>query len=435
MQSNKLKKNLKIVLPILLIIIVLILLFVFPGYLKKSHQMQALDNKKLNLRDQNSLADRLSEKDKTLETTFKNNFIKPFLDEKDDSKYEGIITSIELDKQENKTENYDFLLDDQLLWGKYLVLTEQKKDFSDWQKMIEKIYRFEDSWVVSVDQNGKALETTKTTWPYDLKYAEVLLLSYNQEPSQDTLGQINQIKDKLLPVFTKSTLPANTTMKVERILYPETSSSSKPTENLDLIDPYMEEEFIQLSDVNLYVLESFALLDENWQAPYDQWSEIFTQAISDSENVFFYPIGISSDLDYYISSGEQAFSALTWENVKILYQSPEKLQNPELSGFYKRQILQTSFLNEKYHNVSLQSLSNNSDVASIALFSEYLNQSQEKTADLSKLNESIKNGLTVLQYKNKFNDLNGLFSENTEEGKLLFTAKNQISVLNSGLFE
>lgn len=301
--------------------------------------------------------------------------------------------------------------------------------------MIEKIYRFEDSWVVSVDQNGKALETTKTTWPYDLKYAEVLLLSYNQEPSQDTLGQINQIKDKLLPVFTKSTLPANTTMKVERILYPETSSSSKPTENLDLIDPYMEEEFIQLSDVNLYVLESFALLDENWQAPYDQWSEIFTQAISDSENVFFYPIGISSDLDYYISSGEQAFSALTWENVKILYQSPEKLQNPELSGFYKRQILQTSFLNEKYHNVSLQSLSNNSDVASIALFSEYLNQSQEKTADLSKLNESIKNGLTVLQYKNKFNDLNGLFSENTEEGKLLFTAKNQISVLNSGLFE
>ncbi|NLJ95370.1 MAG: hypothetical protein GX326_07785 [Clostridiaceae bacterium] len=438
MISDKTKNIIKIVAPVLVIILVLILLFVFPGFLRDSYRMEPLANRRLTLRDEASLARRLSEKDQAIELAFKENFLIQFLSEGKESKIEGVLTSVELDSQENITENLSFLLDDQFLWGKYLVLTEQEKEFEKWQEMITTLYRFEDSWAVILNQNGQPTETTDITWAYDLKYAEVLLLSFNQNPSKQTLKEIKQIMEPLLPLFADNKLPANVKIDVERIFFPETSSEAKPTANEALFDPYKEEEFIALVDVNLHVLESFALIDENWQKPFEEWLTIFEEAIggsvNDEESVIFYPIGISSDLEDYFATGNQAFSASTWENVKILYNVSDIIPNPTLSGFYKREILQTNFLNKAYHNVSLQSLSENSDAASMALFSQLISQDGINNETIQ-INESIKNGLTVLQYNNRFVDLDGLYYEKTEDGKFLFTAKNQISVLNSALFE
>ena len=104
-------------------------------------------------------------------------------------------------------------------------------------------------------------------------------------------------------------------------------------------------------------------------------------------------------MEDYFATGNQAFFASTWENVKILYNVSDIIPNPTLSGFYKREILQTNFLNKAYHNVSLQSLSENSDAASMALFSQLISQDGINNETIQ-INESIKNGLTVLQYNN-----------------------------------
>ena len=215
--------------------------------------------------------------------------------------------------------------------GKYLALAGEPKEFQVWQDMVTELYLNDQAWATQINRNGEILAQTEITWVYDLQYADVLLTAYNRNPGRSLKQHLEQIMERVWPYFSAEELTPNYHSEVERIFYPETSSSEKPTENPELINPYRDANIIRLSDVNLYVLESFALFDQKWQQPYEHWSKLIIDSI-DSKSVF-YPFGIIPDEQNYVPTMEMAFAAKTLDTIKIVYQLNSEQQNPNTEGF------------------------------------------------------------------------------------------------------
>lgn len=430
MTFKKISRMIKITLPILIIIILLIVLFVYPGFFLDSYGMEPLANKRFTSWDNKNLADQLTPEQKIIEQAFRNNFLKNFKEAEQILDYQGVIRAVYIGDKNNLTLDDNFTLDNQLLWGKYLMLSGQNKEFNNWLEMLDKYYLYEESWALELNYNTEVIAKTENTWEYDLKYAEILIHAYNQNPSRKMLTKIENIMDRTWPYFEADILTPNVETEIEKIAYPEASSDSEPVENPELFDPYIKKEFIRLSDVNTYVLESFALIDKKWQESFETWSHLITDSTS-SESTF-YPYGIWPDQKNYISTANIAFRTNTYDNIRIIYNLSSEQENSNAIGFFNRQILQTNVFKKAYHISSKQSLSDQIDLKAMALFSEHLLKEDLASLDNLETIERIQSGLKTNQYLNDLSDLDKLFYQNEELG-LTFLADNQLAILNSGL--
>ncbi|MGB4609751.1 MAG: hypothetical protein WBH77_03920 [Saccharofermentanales bacterium] len=434
MKGKQIPKFLKLIVPVVLIITIIILLFIYPGFLSDSYGVEPLVNRHYSIWDDKGIIEKLKPADRKVEQAFRENFLVDF--ELTDSKksFQGIITKVELTKNDQIIRETTFDLTDQLLWGKYLALTGEVKEFKAWQEMISELYLKDQAWVIQINQNGEVLAQTEVTWPYDLQYAEVLLTAYNRNPGRDLQKQLEQIMVRVRPYFSAEELTPNYQSEVERIFYPETSSTDRPTENPELINPYRDASMIRLSDVNLYVLESFSLLDQQWQQVYEHWSELITDSI-DSESVF-YPFGIMPDEQNYVPTAETAFAVTTLDTMKIVYQLNDEQQNSNTEGFFNRQILQTNNLYQIYNIATGQKMSEQTDIQAMALFGNHIvkNFSEPSNYANSEILASIRAGLSTNQYKDNLSSLNNLFYT-TIDNKTLFLATDQLYVLVSGIIK
>ncbi len=434
MQERFINKRNIILISIGVLIVICILLFFYPGFLNTSNKNEPLENRRFSMWDRQSIADRMNQSSGIVEETFRENFLQEFEIDGKNASYQAIIDSISIVDRETNQENNEVNLENQFLWGRYLAASNQIKEFKQWNEMMTTLFKFENEWATKVNINGEILELEQNTWAADLEYAEILLTAYNNNPSKQLFNQIKEVMERVWPYFEGETLEPNDDINVERILYPETSSSDQPTENPELVDPYREEKIIRLSDVNLFVLKSFSLIDEKWIPVFDKWDHLIGDSIEAGTQ--FYPLGIYSDLQNYVATGSQAFAVSTYDNVKILFQSVDYV-NTDTLGFYKRALLQNNVLSQYYHASSMQSMSDMIDISSMAMFSEYLvKNSSEIDAEAESLLTAITNGLIPRQYKNEFNDLNLLFYQNSEDAnaQYIFYASDQIHVLLSGLF-
>ncbi len=434
MQSSHKPKNF-LISGLILILLAAVLLFLYPGFLrgKRDH---ALSNRRYSIWDQQDTADRLRGRRTKLENLFYKNFLIPFEKDGKATDMQGIThqITITLNASDELNKQDEFWLEDQLLYGKYLALTGQKREFINWQKQIEQLYLYENSWVLVLNKNMEVLDKTENTWPYDLKYAEVLLTAYNLDPSRALKKDLEAVMERAEPYFSVAELTPNTQMEVENVYYPETSSDNKPTVNPDLLDPYNEEQFIRLSDVNLFVLESFAELDESWLKPCQTWKKVFADSLA--ENSTFYPLGVFPDLKSFIMSGEQAFTVCTKDNIRILYQNPFAVETPTTSGFFKKTILARNSLAKSYHIATEQSLSDESDLAALSIFSQYLTaRSPENSAETEQLLDSIRIGFRLQRFDDELSPLDQMYHQTIHGQEVLFTAEDQLQVLISGLEE
>ena len=269
---------------------------------------------------------------------------------------------------------------------------------------------------------------------YDLQYAEVLLTAYNRNPGRSLKQHLEQIMERAWPYFAADNLIPNYQSEVERIFYPETSSADKPTVNPELINPYQEANFIRISDVNLYVLESFSLIDQKWQQPYEHWLKLILDSI-DQESVF-YPFGIMPDEQNYVPTMETAFATETLDTIKIVYQLHSEQQNSNTEGFFTRQILQTNNLYQIYNIATGQKMSEQTDIRAMALFADHIvkHSSDPNEYVNSEVLTSIRTGLSTNQYKESSSPLNNLFYKNVDD-KTIFNATDQLYVLVSGIIK
>ncbi|HHU53561.1 MAG TPA: hypothetical protein GXZ43_05745 [Clostridiaceae bacterium] len=434
MSGKQIIKKIKIIIPVILIIITISLLFFYPGFLLDSYGVEPLPNRYYSVWDDKGIIEKLKPADRKLEQAFRNNFLVNIELENSKKTFQGVAEAVELVKNDQIIQETSINLNDQLLWGKYLALAGEIKEFNEWQEMITELYLFDQAWVIQINANGENVAQTEITWPYDLQYAEVLLTAYNRNPGRDLKQDIEQIMERVWPYFSADELTPNYQSEVERIFYPETSSSDKPTENPELINPYRSAKIIRLSDVNLYVLESFSLIDQKWQKTYERWSELITDSI-DSESVF-YPFGIMPDERTYVPTAETAFAVSTLDTMKIVYQSGVEHQNSNTEGYLKRQLLQTNNLYEIYNLATGQNMSNQTDVQSMALFANhYVKDSSDSDEYLdSEVLASIRAGLSTNQYKDNLSPLNYLFCR-TADTEVLFIAADQLYVLISGIIK
>ncbi len=422
------KRNLLLIGLVLLILIAL-LLFVYPGFLIKHEHYMPLENKRFTMWDQQSLAEQINP-DQKLSDVFQKNFLKEIEIDGKKSGYSGVISSISLNKRAENQESSELNLTDQLLWGRYLASSKQKKAFQEWRDMIEHLFLQEDHWVTQMTLQNQILAVEQKTWNYDLQYAEVLLTAYNINPTKDLFRQIERMMQRALPYFEDPEQLADYQVSAERILYPETSSSDRPTENPELLNPYREENIIRLSDINLFVLHSFALIDQTWQPIYEQWAALIEQSIEPESQ--FYPLGIYADLKNYLTTGNQAFAVSTYDNLKMIYQS-EQIANTKTLSFYKRALLRTNTLDQSYHLISLQGLQNQDDIISLAIFAEFLsNELPKQEAETQTLLNIIANSLSTKQYHDQFNTLDQLFYEKDNQETNTFYAAQQIHILLTG---
>lgn len=422
---------------IVLILIAAILLFLFPGFLRRQGKARALTNRRYSIWDQRDVAERLSGRNTDLEDLFYENFLENFEKEGKDSKFKGVLHNVAIssDDSEEIQKSEEFWLSDQFLYGKYLALSEQSSEFSKWRKMIEELYQYENSWVLKLNRQMEVLDKTENTWTYDLKYAEILLTAYNIHPSKSLRQQIEAVMARVKPYFEAPQLSANISMEVEQVYFPETSSEAEPSANPELINPYSKEEFIRLSDVNLFVLESFSLLDPVFQPFYEEWLEVFRQAATLSDT--FYPFGVFPDQKHFIMSGEEAFATYSEDNIKILYQNPNTLDRPALSGFYKRTISRQNNLLKAYHIATRQGLGDDIDIISLSLFSQYVtSRSTENSADTEMIMDAVRIGFELQRYDDPFSPMDQLYHQTIVKGEPVnFASADQLAILISGLIK
>ncbi|HHT24150.1 MAG TPA: hypothetical protein GXZ76_01330 [Clostridiaceae bacterium] len=434
LQNKQISKILKIIVPVILILAAIILLFIYPGFLLDSYGVEPLANRYYSIWDAKGIIEKLKPVDREVEQAFRENFIVDFDLQDSKKSFQGIVTSVELAKNDEIIQETTFNLTDQLLWGKYLALAGEPKEFKVWQDMIAKLYLNDQTWATQINRNGEILAQTEITWTYDLQYADVLLTAYNRNPGRSLKQHLEQIMERAWPYFSADKLTPNYQSEIERIFYPETSSTDKPTENPELINPYQDANIIRLSDINLYVLESFSLIDQKWQQPYEHWSKLIIDSI-DSESVF-YPFGIMPDEQNYVPTMETAFATETLDTIKIVYQLKSKQQNSNTEGFVNRQLIQTNNLYKTYNIVTGQNMSEQTDIQAMALFADhvvkYSSDSNEYTN--SEVLASISAGLSTKQYKEKLSPLNKLFYESID-AKRLFNATDQLYVLISGIIK
>ncbi|NLJ71370.1 MAG: hypothetical protein GX328_07965 [Clostridiaceae bacterium] len=430
--EKQIPKIFKIVVPVVLIVIAIVLLFIYPGFLLDSYGVEPLANRHYSIWDDKGIIEKLKPADREVERAFRENFLIDLELEDNKKSFQGIISSIELAKNDEIIQETTFNLTDQLLWGKYLALAAEQKEFKVWQDMITEIYLTDQTWITQINRNGDILAQTEITWTYDLQYADVLLTAYNRNPGRSLKQQIEQIMERVWPYFSADELIPNYQSEVERIFYPETSSADKPTGNPELVNPYQDTNIIRLSDVNLYVLESFSLIDQKWSQPYENWSELVSDSI-DSESVF-YPFGIMPDEQNYVPTAETAFAALALDTIKIVYQLNPEQQNSNTEGFVNRQLLQTNNLYEIYNMVTGQNMSNQTDIQAMALYADHIVKGFSDPNDYanSEVLTAIRAGLSTNQYKDNLSPLNTLFYKNIDK-KMLFNATDQLYVLVSGI--
>jgi len=407
--DKQIPKILKVIVPIILIIITFILLYVYPGFLLDSYGVEPLANHHYSIWDDKGIIEKLKPTDREVERAFRENFIVDFKLEKSKKSFQGIIANVKLVKNDEIMQEITFNLTDQLLWGKYLALAGEPKEFQVWQDMVTELYLNDQAWATQINRNGEILAQTEITWVYDLQYADVLLTAYNRNPGRSLKQHLEQIMERVWPYFSAEELTPNYHSEVERIFYPETSSSEKPTENPELINPYRDANIIRLSDVNLYVLESFALFDQKWQQPYEHWSKLIIDSI-DSKSVF-YPFGIIPDEQNYVPTMEMAFAAKTLDTIKIVYQLNSEQQNPNTEGFFNQQLLQTNNIYQIYNIATGQNMSEQTDIQAMALFANHIVKYSSNSNDYvnSEVLASIRAGLSTNQYKDNLSSLNNLF--------------------------
>ncbi|MDI9490829.1 MAG: hypothetical protein ACOX2H_00795 [Saccharofermentanales bacterium] len=435
MRDWTLPKILKIGLPVLIIVTTLILLFIFPGFLLDSYGVEPLANKRFSIWDDKDIIEKLKPADRLVETAFQKNFLMDFENEQIKEKFQGVVSSIEV-KRNNQIELSNiYYLEDQLQWGKYLALAGEKKDFEKWLNMIEQLYLHEDAWVTKLNKQTDILEKTEITWAYDLEYAEILLTSYNRNPGKSLLKKIDTIMQRAWPFFSAKELAPNYSSKIERIFYPEPSSEAAPTANPELIDPYVDAEYSRLADINLYVLESFSLLDSKWEVIYSDWSKLIAGSVSEEQ--IFYPFGIWPDQKNYVATSGVALEAFTLDTVKIVFQLNQDQQNSNTEGFLARQILQTNNLFKSYNMASQQNMSEETDICALALFAEHTVSEITDPLDYqtSEIITAIRLGLSTRQLKDDFSPLNYLFYSQLADKKLHFSASDQLFVLTSGVIK
>lgn len=157
------------------------------------------------------------------------------------------------------------------------------------------------------------------------------MTSYNRNPGKSLLKKIDTIMQRAWPFFSAKELAPNYSSKIERIFYPEPSSEAAPTANPELIDPYVDAEYSRLADINLYVLESFSLLDSKWEVIYSDWSKLIAGSVSEEQ--IFYPFGIWPDQKNYVATSGVALEAFTLDTVKIVFQLNQDQQNSNTEGF------------------------------------------------------------------------------------------------------
>ncbi|NLM18777.1 MAG: hypothetical protein GX217_01985 [Clostridiaceae bacterium] len=432
--DKQIPKILKVIVPIILIIITFILLYVYPGFLLDSYGVEPLANHHYSIWDDKGIIEKLKPTDREVERAFRENFIVDFKLEKSKKSFQGIIANVKLVKNDEIMQEITFNLTDQLLWGKYLALAGEPKEFQVWQDMVTELYLNDQAWATQINRNGEILAQTEITWVYDLQYADVLLTAYNRNPGRSLKQHLEQIMERVWPYFSAEELTPNYHSEVERIFYPETSSSEKPTENPELINPYRDANIIRLSDVNLYVLESFALFDQKWQQPYEHWSKLIIDSI-DSKSVF-YPFGIIPDEQNYVPTMEMAFAAKTLDTIKIVYQLNSEQQNPNTEGFFNQQLLQTNNIYQIYNIATGQNMSEQTDIQAMALFANHIVKYSSNSNDYvnSEVLASIRAGLSTNQYKDNLSSLNNLFYKNIDN-KLFFNATDQLYVLVSGIIK
>ncbi len=435
------KINIKVVLIICLLLFLLtlaILLFVYPGFLRPQYGLSALPNRRLSSQDEVNLAAKIAGDDSRLTTVFRQNFLKDLKVEGKKRENQIVIAGYSLEDHDTIEQNSDILLSNQLLWGRYLASKGKLSEFESWLQLIKEHFILEDGWALKIDFQANVLDQSKISWAYDLTYADILLTAYNRNPSSQILLEIHKTMDRAYPYFTNSQSMPNLDLKLERIFYPESSAQSEPSSNPQLLDPYKEAKFIRLSDINLFVLESFSLLDSKWQAVFDQWQALIEHSKETSSA--FYPLGIMPNLQDYVATGRQAFLSFSLDNVKLLYTSSSKASDQYYAAcraFYKQTILDGSGLFTAYHINSLEPMTGDMDLPSLALLADYFMLKQQAAyPEADDLVQRIKTLAEVFRYRDQLSELDQLFYRKRDDvSPLQFQAEDQILLMTTGLFD
>lgn len=433
------KINIKLVLILCLSGLILIsagLLFVYPGFLRPSYGLSALPNHRLTGQKANSLAAKLAGEDAALEQAFRQKFLKNLVVSGEETDNQVVLAGYLLDDHGKEKEQNEILLSNQLLWGRYLANKGKRSDFDSWLRGIKDHFILDQGWALKLNLRGELLQKTDVGWPYDLALADILLTVYNKQPSQKILSELKTVMDRSYPYFMDSQSMPNLDLKVERIFYPESSVQSEPTPNPELYDPFKEARFIRLSDINLFVLESFSLIDETWQPVFERWQGLIEN--SKTESTPFYPLGIMPNLQDYVSTGSQAFLTLTIDNVKLLYTAPSQASDQAYTAcraFYKQSILDGGGLATAYHINSLKAMTDEPDLSSLALLTDYFKlKRQAEYPDTDSLLQGIRALVEVNRYKDKLSDLDEFYFRPTAGDHILnFQAEDQILLMTAGL--
>lgn len=264
----------------------------------------------------------------------------------------------------------DYLANDQLLFGQYLLEQDDQRGFSDWWLNFGKTFQAVNGLIRSrAGQTDEEMTADDDFLRVNLTAVRLLAQSCSRWPDTARQNALQQHSDRLLELCgqgfqndfaAKLPLPVPT-------LDPGATPTPKPAISPSVSDNGLILPVLRLASVDLFTLQQLAVLDARWQSLYDRYLPVLQNGYL-GDDLPLYALGINQTAGSYLYFTGDSPSINTEEALTTLLHLCETGQDQERSlNWLRDQMFNQHAIYLSYHVAQGQPTSDQESLKAYAI--------------------------------------------------------------------